>query len=84
VKGQTQSAGDGAASVADVRWGFAVPAVAARHGIDLRYYGAGKSLVVNGPTRDIIAAVETAPGSGRYDVLMSDASRAQMDRSQLP
>jgi hypothetical protein len=84
VKRQTQSAGDGAASVADVRWGFAVPAVAARLGIDLRYYGARKSLVVNGPTRDIIAAVESAPGSGNYDVLMSDASRAQMDRSQLP
>ena len=84
VKEKTQAAGNGVSLMADVHWGFAVPAFAARHGIDFRFYGAGKSLVVNGPTREIIAAVETAPGSHRYDVLMSDASRAQMDRSQLP
>jgi outer membrane lipoprotein-sorting protein len=69
----------------DVEWGFAARNFAARHRMDFRYYGAGKRLgVVAGKSPEQIAAIETAPGSGKYDVLMSDFSRGRVDRSQLP
>jgi outer membrane lipoprotein-sorting protein len=70
-------------TIADAKWGFGVPAFAAAHGIDLRYYGAGLSQSQNQP-RKMIVAVETAPGSGNYDCQMSDFSRARVHRSQLP
>jgi hypothetical protein len=86
---QEQSAADGKpvnkGHLFDAEWGFSVPAFAAKHQIDFRYYGAGKTLgIVPDQTRERIAAIETAPGSGKYDVLMSDFSRDRVDRSQLP
>jgi hypothetical protein len=85
---QEQSAADGKpvriGSLRDAKWGFSVQDFAAKHQIDFRYYGAGKKLgVVPGKSAERIAAIETAPGSGKYLVLMSDFSRARLDRSQL-
>jgi outer membrane lipoprotein-sorting protein len=71
-------------TLADAVWGFRVPAFAAAHGIDFRYYGAGQSISVNAKDGKIIAAVETAPGSGMYDVLLSNEFRDRLSRSQLP
>jgi len=69
----------------DAEWGFSVQSFAAKHQIDFRYYGAGKTLSADpGKSPERIAAIETAPGSKKYDVLLSDFSRERVDRSQLP
>jgi hypothetical protein len=70
-------------TVADAVWGFRVPAFAAAHNLDFRYYGAGQSYSSKGPLR-IIAAVEIAPGSGIYDCMMSPPSFERVDRTKLP
>jgi outer membrane lipoprotein-sorting protein len=70
--------------IADAIWGFSVPKFAAQLGIDLRYYGAGKQLNVNHPPHLLVFAVETAPGSGKYDAFMTDGSGARLKRSELP
>jgi hypothetical protein len=67
----------------DADWGFSIPRFAERHKLDFRYYGAGKTLGDNKPPEAIVA-IETAPDSAEYDVLMSDRSRARMERSKLP
>jgi outer membrane lipoprotein-sorting protein len=67
----------------DADWGFAVPAFAAKHQLDLRYYGAGKKLDPAAP-RQPIAAIEIAPNLGEYDVIMSDRSRARLKAAELP
>jgi hypothetical protein len=69
--------------IADAIWGFSVPKIAAQMGIDLRYYGTGKHRGPNFP-RSIVVAVETAPGSGEYDAMMTDYSRSSLKRSELP
>ena len=69
----------------DAEWGFSAQAFAAKHQIDFRYYGAGKTLgAVPGKPPERIAVIETAPGSQKYDVVLSDYSRERVDRSQLP
>lgn len=69
----------------DAEWGFSVQAFAAKHQIDFHYYGAGKTLgAAPGKLPERIAAIETAPGSKKYDVLLSDFSHERVDRSQLP
>lgn len=80
AKGETR------ASIYDAKWGFAVPAFAAKRKLDFRYYGAGKKRGGGGGdgARQIIAAIEIAPQSGQYDVIMSDFSRARLARAQLP
>ncbi len=70
-------------TIADAVWGFRVPAFAAAHNLDFRYYGAGQSYSSKGPFR-MIAAVEIAPGSGIYDCRMSPPSLERVDRAQLP
>jgi hypothetical protein len=70
-------------TIADAVWGFGVPAFAAAHNLDFRYYGAGQSYSSKGPLR-MIAAVEIAPGSGIYDCRMSPPMMERVDRTQLP
>ena len=49
------------------------------------FNGAGKKRGDGGGgARQIIAAIEIAPQSGQYDVIMSDFSRARRARAQLP
>jgi hypothetical protein len=70
-------------TIADAVWGFRVPAFAAAHNLDFRYYGAGQSYSSKGPLR-MIAAVEIAPGSGIYDCMMSPPSFERVGRTKLP
>jgi hypothetical protein len=67
----------------DIDWGFTVPAFAARHHLDFHYYGAGQKFSQTRPAH-MIAAAETAPGNGIYEVLMSDFSRDRVKREKLP
>lgn len=67
----------------DADWGFAVPLFAIKHRLDYRYYGDHRRFDDHGP-RHPSAAVQIAPDSDKYDVLMSDFSRARLSRSELP
>jgi hypothetical protein len=74
---------DSKATTLELQWGFAAPAFAARHHLDLRYYGAGKSLDRETARTPIVAA-QIAPASDQYDVIMSDLSTVRMRRRELP